>query len=107
MGKLKTKKIFKVLKNKYFIVSLLFLVWILFLDSSNIFYQIGLRKELRDLKREKQFYQSEITKDSTIYNKLLNDTAAFEKYAREHFWLKKKDEDLFIVIDNENPSEKK
>ncbi|MDD3738712.1 MAG: septum formation inhibitor [Lentimicrobiaceae bacterium] len=95
------------LKNKYFIVSLLFLVWILFLDSSNIFYQIGLRKELRDLKREKQFYQSEIAKDSTIYNELLNDTSVFEKYAREHFWLKRKGEDLFIVMDKENNSEKK
>jgi len=85
-------------KNKYFIVLVVFVAWMLFLDRNNLLMQLGLRKDLRDLKKEKQFYLEETRKDSVRYYKLMNDSAEAEKLAREQFLMKRDSEDIFLIV---------
>ena len=49
------------------------------------------------LKDQKEFYITEIKKDSTELSNLKNDSSKQEKFAREKFLMKKDNEDLFII----------
>ncbi len=93
------KKVSNILFNKYFLTSVAFLVWLFFFDSNNIILRFRLKNQLNELKREKQFYLDEIHKDSTLTQKLLNDTAELERFAREKYLMKKEGEDVFLVVD--------
>ena len=54
-------KIFpKFTTNFYFIAGMLFLFWMLFLDSNDLYTQYKLSGQLKALHREKEFYQEKI-----------------------------------------------
>jgi len=93
------KKILNIILNKYFLTSVAFLVWLFFFDSNNILLRMRLKDQLNELYREKQFYLDEIHKDSILTQKLLNDTAELERFAREKYLMKKEGEDVFLVTD--------
>ena len=90
-------KILRVLKNKYFIVSIAFLVWLVFFDQNNIISQIKLSRKLKQLQQQKEYYQLEIRNNEGATLELMNDTDQLEKYAREKYLMKKDNEDLFII----------
>ena len=91
--------IFHILINKYFLTTVAFVVWMVFFDSNNLLTRNKLQERLDVLNVEKQFYLQEIKKDSTLTQQLLTDSNQLEKYAREHYLMKKEKEDLFLVID--------
>lgn len=90
-------KILQVLKNKYLLALIGFAVLLLFVDHNDIFVQMDRKKQLNDLILSKQFYENEIAKTQKQLSELQNSPAALEKYAREKFFMKKSNEDLFIV----------
>lgn len=53
--------------------------------------------QLNVLKAKEKFYEEEIAKTQKQLSGLQNDPAAMEKYARENFYMKKPNEDLFMV----------
>ncbi|MEE2699751.1 MAG: hypothetical protein VYD71_00105 [Bacteroidota bacterium] len=85
------------LKNKYLITFVIFLIWIFFIDTFDILTQIKMNQELNQLKKQEEFYKSEIAKDSTIIYHLNNNAQDQERFARERFLMKKENEDLFII----------
>ena len=93
------KKFFRFFINKYFLTTILFGVWLIFFDSNNILTNIKTRNKLIELKNEKKFYLDEIKKDSIMIQKLMYDTSEIEKFAREKFLMKKKNEDIYLIID--------
>ena len=104
MDKLKilTNKIPKLLKNKYTITLLFFSFWILLIDDYNLIKQYRLQKNIKTLKEQKNYYLNEIEKDSTELHHLKNNIEEQEKFARERFLMKKKNEDVFIIRDKHN-----
>ena len=100
------KKILKVLINKYVLITLAFILWIVFFDSNNFFTRSRLRDKLEVLQQEKRFYLDEIQKDSALTMKLLNDSAELERFAREKYLMKKDNEDLFLVTDTNAEKQK-
>ncbi len=91
--------IFRILFNKYLVTTVAFVVWMVFFDSNSLLTRNKLQEKLDRLNVEKQFYIQEIRKDSTLTQQLLSDSSQLEKYAREHYLMKKNGEDLFLVID--------
>jgi cell division protein DivIC len=91
-------KLLKILKNRYVIATIIFLVYLLFFDQYNFRAQYRLLSELNQLKEEKQFYQQELTKDSLTYYTLFNNKENLEKFARERFLMKKENEDIFLIV---------
>ncbi len=87
------------LKNKFVITILIFFVWMLIFDRNNIINQIKLVSLKHSMIGQKQFLHNEIVKDSTSLHLLSTDTSDIEKYAREKFYMKKDNEDIFIVLD--------
>jgi cell division protein DivIC len=91
--------IFNILINKYFVTTVAFVVWMVFFDSNNLLTRNRIQEKLDGLNMEKQFYQQEIRKDSTLTNQLMTDSMQLEKFARERYLMKKDKEDVFLVID--------
>ena len=96
------KKLPKPLRNKYLILFLLFILWVVFIDDYNLINQSKIKNTVDDLKSQKEFYITEIKSDSTELYKLQNDPAEQERFAREKFLMKKENEDIFIIREKEN-----
>lgn len=90
-------KIPPILKNKYLIAGAIFLVIIVFVDKNNLISQYKLRRQLRQLNHQKEFYRNETVRDSIAYKKLTTDTAEMERVGREKYFMKKDNEDVYIV----------
>lgn len=85
-------------RNKYLLTILVFLIWILLLDSNNLISRIKDMKELRRLKTDREYYQNKIEEDGRKLRELKTDNNNLEKFAREQYRMKKPDEDLYIVM---------
>lgn len=95
------KKIFKILKNKYLLVSLAFVVWIVFFDQNNLIHQRTLRKELKKVEAEHKFYKNEISKDNRKYLEIITNKDRLEKFAREKYLMKRENEDVYLIVNEE------
>ena len=55
-------------------------------------------RELSKLKQDREYYKKKIEEDRRKLNELKTDNDNLEKFAREQYRMKKKNEDLFIVV---------
>ena len=96
------KKIVGIPGNKYLVAFVVFSVWMLFIDDNNVFF---LRKNVNKLKQyrvEKAYFQEKIRNDSIHLQEMKANAKNLEKFAREEFLMKKKDEDIFLIIEKWN-----
>ncbi len=89
------------LKNKYIISLIIFVVWILLFDSNNLVDRFSQMKTLKQLEEDKEYYLKRIEEDSKKLNELETDKENLEKFAREQYLMKKEDEEIFVVIEEE------
>ena len=87
---------FKFVSNKYVLVLLFFIVWMLFLDNYSWFNSRELNSQIDELEDNKQYYKDEIRKDNQSI-KLLRNPDQVEKYAREKYFMKRDSEDIYII----------
>lgn len=86
----------KFMSNKYVLVLVFFIIWMLFLDNYSYMDHRFLNKEIEELETNKKYYQNEIKKDKKSI-KTLKNHHQIEKYAREKYYMKKDNEDIFII----------
>ena len=89
--------IIKVIKNKYLIVTLLFVVWILFLDTNNLFVWYKDLKQISVQNRQKQHYKEAIKRAEENLNELTSNQDSLETFARENYLFHKEGEDVYVV----------
>ena len=89
-------KIPSVFKNIYFIIIVSFLIWMLFFDSNSYLVHRELNKNILKLEKQKDFYKEGIKEDTEELNKIKTDSG-LEEYAREKLFMKKEDEEIFII----------
>ncbi len=87
--------------NKYWISIIVLFVLLAFVDQYNFQAHFKLMKELRTLKKEKAFFLEEIASDSAEYNNLFESNENLEKFAREKYKMKKPNEDIFLIIEED------
>lgn len=95
----------KFLGNRYVLVIIFVVIWMLFLDNYSYFEHRILDKQIKELEENKQYYIQEIKKDSTSI-KQLNNPDQIEKYAREKYYMKRDKEDIYIIEFEEDVPEK-
>jgi cell division protein FtsB len=93
---LKKKKWFGILTNMYVLVLTIFVIWMIFFDTNSLLIHLELKKEIKNLEKQQEFLKNEIAKDKIIIDKL-SDPKELEKFAREHYYLKKKDEEIYLI----------
>lgn len=94
------KRLGSIITNKYLVASVFFVVWMLFFDQRDFFQQRDRRAELNKLETKKSYYVQEIEKAKKELFDLQNNPAALEKFAREHYMMKKDGEDIYLVEDS-------
>lgn len=95
MSKLRSCWIF-ICHHKYVVAIILFVAIVGFLDS-NSFYNIYLqREEISRLKSDIQDYKIRYRKDTRMLKELDANPQAMEKIARERYFMKKPNEDVYI-----------
>ena len=91
---------YRKLKNPYFfaylIISVFFLIWMIFLDTHSLLVHLELSKEIDNLNEKKIFLESEIEKDNKLILDL-NNIDSLEKFAREKYRHKKDNETILII----------
>lgn len=91
-------KIPPVIRNKYALTIIIFVIWVLLLDSNNLIARYKEMKELHKLKIDREYYLKRIEEDKKKLHELKTDNHNLEKFAREQYRMKKPDEDLFIIL---------
>jgi cell division protein FtsB len=92
-------KYLKYTKNFYFLFTLFFVIWMVFIDSNDILTQYKLKAKLNELERQKEFYLERKEKIQTDRQELMSNNELLEKFARERYLMKRKNEDLYVVIE--------
>ena len=97
-SELKKKKWFLVISSTYVLILIFFIVWMIFFDTNSFFIHRELDEDIKGLEENKEFYEKEIEKDKAFIEKM-KDSAEMEKFAREKYYLKKDNEDIYIIED--------
>ena len=92
---IKENKLFKYVTNKYSIILIIFLIWMLFFDA-NVEINREFKKEIKELITTINFYKKEINEDKKTITEL-QDSLQLERFAREKYLMKKKNEDIYII----------
>jgi cell division protein DivIC len=92
------EKIPPFLRNRYLLTIIIFVIWVVLLDSNNLISQRKEMKNLKKLKAEKEYYVQRIEEDKRKLHELKTDDQNLEKFAREQYRMKKPDEDLYIIL---------
>jgi cell division protein FtsB len=90
------KPFVKFITNKYVVILTIFIVWMAFFDENSLINQLEFNREIDKLESEKEYYKSEIYKDSLLINQLQN-KETLEKFAREEYNMKKDDEEIYLI----------
>ena len=65
--------------------------------DSNLYMRYKYDEKIRDLEKEIKYYQEEIETNQEKLNNLHTDKEGLERFAREEYFMKKEDEDIFII----------
>lgn len=85
------------LKNKYFLATAFFLSWMLFFDHNDFFTQAARTRELSQLQESRKYYREQINKTRADVESVRINPLSLEKIAREKYMMKKDNEEVFMI----------
>ena len=91
------RKFVRILTNKYFIVTFVFAVIVLFVDRNNLIRWAGDYLEVLRQERVIRQYGRDIEELDRKLDQLTSDRDSLEKFAREEYYFHREDEEVFIV----------
>ncbi len=77
-----------------------------FFDTNSFFIHNELNDEVNALEDNKAFYKEEMRQDKFFIEKM-KDSNEIEKFAREEYFLKKENEEIFIIEHQDSLKNKK
>jgi len=102
-------KRYPLLRNKFLLTFIGFLVWLTFFDRNDFITTWSYRHKLHQLRSEKEYFTKEIEKSKTDLNDLMNNNGNLEKFGREKYCMKRDKEEVYVLVDESkvNPPVKK
>lgn len=83
--------------GKYHVTILIFIFFVGYYDQNNLIYRFSLDRKIAQLKSDIEHYNNIINESTKQLDQLRTDKEKLEKFARENYLMKKKNEDIFIV----------
>ena len=83
--------------NSYWLVSIVFLIWTLTFGESSLYKRYTYDEKIRSLEKEIEYYQKEIEINSRKLNDLHTARDGLKRFAREEYFMKSPNEDIFII----------
>ena len=93
---IKNSKFFKFFSNIYILITTVFLIWIIFIDSNSLAVNMKLKSQINELENKIKHLQNEINQDQKLISNLKN-LDSLEKYGREKHFMKKQNEEIYII----------
>ena len=90
------KNLLKPFKNIYVLILIVFLIWMLFFDTNSWLTHRELNNEIETLDNKKAYFEEEIKNDKEQI-KSLSTKYGMEKMARETYYMKKENEEIYII----------
>ena len=88
-------------RYKYLITIVVGLLWVCLLDENSWRERIRLQGEINALSDEYAEMARENEQDSLLLDNLKRNPKAYERVARERYFMKAADEDVFVLSDDE------
>ncbi|MDE7074144.1 MAG: septum formation initiator family protein [Odoribacter sp.] len=85
--------------NKYTVTLVIFLIWLAFFDRNDWMEKMQLKHKINTLQKEQAYYQKKIEEDTRKKEELLSSKDNLEKFAREQYLMKNRNEDIFVIVD--------
>lgn len=89
--------------NKYWIVTIAGVLIVGFLDENSMLQHVRNQMQIRDLNTQIEEFNERYERDNTRLKQLRRDPKAITKIARENYFMKADDEDIFVLSDDERP----
>ena len=83
--------------NAYWLVTIVFFALTFVMGDSSLYKRYTYDEKIRSLEKEIKHYQKEIEINSKKLNDLHTDKEGLERFAREEYFMKKPDEDVYII----------
>lgn len=84
------------LRSRYTLVLIVFTIWMLFFDNNDIFNQIRIYNYKTELNENNQYYEQKIEEVRLTQESIDEDV---EKFAREKYFMKQPNEDVFVIVE--------
>lgn len=91
-------KLPKPLRNRYFLASVIFVFFMVFIDQHDILTQIKLQRVADRQEQELIHLKAQIEEEK---ERRLDMDVNRERFAREQYYMQRADEDVFIIADGE------
>jgi cell division protein FtsB len=88
---------FKRLTNRFVLTGLVFAIWMAFIDDNSLLLHRVLNREIAETEEGIQYYQGEITRDSSQIAELQSSSEKLEKFVREQYWMARPNEDIYLI----------
>lgn len=92
-------------KIKYFVAFVIFAVSITFLGESSLVNRLSQKREIARLKSEIDTQKRRFDADHEELIRLKHDPEAVRQVARERYYMKTNNEDIFVIEDDENEND--
>ena len=86
---------------KYAVVCVVGILLVGFLDDNSLWNHFKNLQHIEELSREKEKYNADYQRDQAQIKELNKNPKAMEKIARERYYMKADDEDIFVLSDDE------
>lgn len=90
------KKQLKILKNRYFYTSLTLVLFLFIFEETSVFNLFKMKSELKKIETQNIEKEKEIEQVKEKMHQLTTNKDELEKFAREHYLMKKKDEVIYL-----------
>lgn len=85
--------------TKYYMVLALAMVWMIFMDRFKLTSRFKVQQEIEQLRTEKNYYEQSL-KELEKKSFSLTQSQEVERLAREKYYMKKSNEDVFLIVEN-------
>ncbi|MCC8095891.1 MAG: septum formation initiator family protein [Tannerellaceae bacterium] len=83
--------------NPYWLVTIVAVFFTFTAGDSNLYKRYTYDEKIRNLEKEIKYYQQEIEINSKKLNDLRTDKEGLERFAREEYFMKKSNEDIYLI----------
>jgi cell division protein FtsB len=95
--------VWKIVLNKYFIATVVFLIVIGFVDRNNSIVLFRSLSTISDQNRQKLYYRNATDATTDKINQLTSNADTLEMFAREQYYFQKDSEVIYLIeFDDEN-----
>ncbi|MCI0922562.1 FtsB family cell division protein [Sphingobacterium rhinopitheci] len=95
------ERLMSVVKNKFLIAGLAFVLWMVFFDRYDLPTQYNFQNQKTKLEYEKEFYTTEITNIERAIKDVQYNQVEIQRIAREKYKMKKDNEDIYVIMEVE------